>query len=57
MLPWRLQALFRRLCPPASGAGGERTFAPIMLRRLEKLGIGKTRPDDLTPEEVKRFVR
>lgn len=28
-----------------------------MLRRLAKLGINKTQPEDLTPEEVSRFVR
>jgi hypothetical protein len=28
-----------------------------MLRRLEKLGIGKTDPADLTPAEVSAFVR
>jgi methylenetetrahydrofolate dehydrogenase (NADP+)/methenyltetrahydrofolate cyclohydrolase/formyltetrahydrofolate synthetase len=28
-----------------------------MLRRLRKLGIDKTNPDDLTPEERARFVR
>jgi len=28
-----------------------------MLKRLKKLGIDKTKPDDLTPEEINRFVR
>jgi len=28
-----------------------------MLKRLQKLGINKTNPNDLTPEEVKNFVR
>jgi methylenetetrahydrofolate dehydrogenase (NADP+) / methenyltetrahydrofolate cyclohydrolase / formyltetrahydrofolate synthetase len=28
-----------------------------MLKRLRKLGIEKTNPDDLTPEEVRRFAR
>jgi hypothetical protein len=28
-----------------------------MLRRLAKLGIDKTNPDDLTPEERSKFVR
>lgn len=28
-----------------------------MFRRLKKLGISKTNPDDLTPDEVKRFAR
>ena len=29
----------------------------MMLRRLKKLGISKTNPDDLTPEEITRFAR
>jgi len=48
-------ALFRRLCPAEKN--GARKFAPVMLRRLAKLGISKTDPNDLTPEEVSRFVR
>lgn len=28
-----------------------------MLKRLEKLGINKTNPDDLTPEEQSKFAR
>ncbi|KAM0792500.1 hypothetical protein ACM66B_005172 [Microbotryomycetes sp. NB124-2] len=47
-------ALFNRLCPPKKGV---RTFAPIMFKRLQKLGINKTNPDDLTPEEKARFAR
>jgi formyltetrahydrofolate synthetase len=49
------EALFRRLCPPDKS--GKREFAPIMLRRLKKLGIKKTNPDDLTDEEVSKFAR
>ncbi|MCO6449980.1 MAG: formate--tetrahydrofolate ligase [Caldilineales bacterium] len=49
------EALFNRLCPPAKD--GSRSFAPVMLKRLEKLGIDKTNPDDLTPEEAARFAR
>lgn len=48
-------ALFNRLCPP--GSDGSRTFAPVMLRRLHKLGIKKENPNDLTPEEITKFVR
>lgn len=48
------KALFNRLCPAKKGV---RTFAPIMLRRLKKLGIDKTNPDDLTEEEAARFAR
>lgn len=28
-----------------------------MIKRLKKLGIDKTNPDDLTPEEITRFAR
>ncbi|MEW6716485.1 MAG: formate--tetrahydrofolate ligase [Chloroflexota bacterium] len=49
------EALFRRLCPPAKD--GSREFAPSMLKRLKKLGIKKTGPNDLTEEEIHRFVR
>ncbi|GAM25252.1 hypothetical protein SAMD00019534_084270 [Acytostelium subglobosum LB1] len=48
-------ALFRRLCPPAKD--GSRSFAPVMLRRLAKLGITETDPAKLTPEQVSRFAR
>ncbi|CAG8532073.1 8054_t:CDS:10, partial [Racocetra fulgida] len=36
---------------------GIRVFAPVMLKRLQKLGIDKTDPNDLTPEEISKFVR
>ena len=49
------EALFRRLCPPDKQ--GNRKFAPSMLKRLEKLGIDKTDPNDLTEDEIHRFVR
>ena len=49
------EALFKRLCPPDKN--GKREFAPIMFSRLEKLGIDKTNPDDLTEEEYGKFVR
>lgn len=49
------KALFSRLCPP--NKEGRRTFSNIMYRRLNKLGIDKTNPDDLTPEEVSKFAR
>jgi formyltetrahydrofolate synthetase len=48
-------ALFNRLCPAAKD--GSRTFSPIMLKRLQKLGINKTNPNDLTEEEVGAFAR
>lgn len=47
--------LFKRLCPPAKD--GSQKFAPVMLRRLKKLGIEKTNPADLTKEEIGRFAR
>jgi formyltetrahydrofolate synthetase len=46
------QTMFDRLCPPDKN--GKRTFSPSMLRRLEKLGLRKTDPNDLTPEERER---
>ncbi|KAJ9650870.1 tetrahydrofolate synthase [Neophaeococcomyces mojaviensis] len=46
--------LYRRLVPAKKG---KREFAPIMFRRLKKLGITKTNPDDLTEEEIRRFAR
>jgi len=41
--------LFNRLCP--KDKHGKQSFAPVMLRRLKKLGIEKTDPSELTPEE------
>ncbi len=49
------EVLFDRLCPKAKN--GSRRFAPVMLRRLKKLGIDKTNPEDLTAEERGRFAR
>lgn len=46
--------LYKRLVPAKKGV---RTFTKSMLRRLEKLGIDKTNPDDLTEDEVHRFAR
>eukprot|EP00198_Chlamydomonas_reinhardtii_P004352 XP_001693688.1 10-formyltetrahydrofolate synthetase [Chlamydomonas reinhardtii] len=36
---------------------GKRKFAAVMLRRLAKLGITKTDPQELTPEERRDFAR
>jgi methylenetetrahydrofolate dehydrogenase (NADP+) / methenyltetrahydrofolate cyclohydrolase / formyltetrahydrofolate synthetase len=47
--------LFNALCPP--NKNGERSFSGVMMRRLEKLGIDKTDPNELTAEERSRFVR
>ena len=48
-------SLFDRLCPP--GKDGSRRFSPVMLRRLHKLGIRGSDPNELTPEERRRFAR
>ncbi len=49
------EALFNRLCPPDKQ--GNRRFTPIMVRRLQKLGIDKRDPNELTEEERSRFAR
>ncbi len=49
------EKLFEALCPPDKK--GKRRFSPSMLRRLKKLGITRTNPNDLTPEERSRFAR
>lgn len=49
------KALFNRLCP--ANKQGVKSFSPIMFKRLKKLGISKTKPEELTPEEAKRFAR
>ncbi|KAJ4133501.1 tetrahydrofolate synthase [Fusarium equiseti] len=46
--------LYKRLVPAKNG---ERKFANVMLRRLKKLGIEKTNPDELTEDEIHRFAR
>ncbi|KAF2899774.1 hypothetical protein ILUMI_06411 [Ignelater luminosus] len=47
-------ALYDRLVPTAKGV---RKFSNIQLRRLERLGINKTDPNSLTPEEKAKFAR
>ena len=47
-------ALYKRLVPAKKG---KREFQRIMFRRLEKLGITKTNPDDLSEDEIHRFAR
>lgn len=47
-------ALYKRLVPAKKG---KRTFQPIMFRRLKKLGITKTNPDELSEDEIHRFAR
>ncbi|XP_005183706.2 C-1-tetrahydrofolate synthase, cytoplasmic isoform X1 [Musca domestica] len=48
------QALYDRLVPRIKG---DRKFSKIQLRRLQRLGINKTDPDSLTPEEMGKFAR
>ncbi|KAG0182145.1 tetrahydrofolate synthase [Apophysomyces sp. BC1034] len=48
------KALFNRLCPTQKGS---KKFAAVMLKRLQKLGINKTNPSELTEEEIARFAR
>ncbi|KAF8447962.1 formate--tetrahydrofolate ligase-domain-containing protein [Boletus edulis BED1] len=48
------KALYSRLVPTKKG---KREFAPLMFKRLQKLGINKTNPNELTPEEINRFAR
>jgi methylenetetrahydrofolate dehydrogenase (NADP+)/methenyltetrahydrofolate cyclohydrolase/formyltetrahydrofolate synthetase len=49
------EKLFNALCPPDKQ--GNRSFSPSMLRRLKKLGIEKTDPNELTEAERSRFAR
>jgi formate--tetrahydrofolate ligase len=49
------KSLFSRLCPIEKD--GTRQFSPIMLKRLQKLGISKTDPNDLSEEERSKFSR
>ncbi|KAJ6496682.1 formate--tetrahydrofolate ligase-domain-containing protein [Mycena vitilis] len=48
------KALYSRLVPSKKG---KREFAPLMFKRLQKLGIDKTDPNELTAEEITRFAR
>eukprot|EP01135_Chromosphaera_perkinsii_P001466 Nk52_evm6s174 gene=Nk52_evmTU6s174 len=48
------KALYNRLVPEKKGV---RQFAPIMIKRLEKLGISKRDPNDLSEEEIRKFAR
>ena len=49
------EKLFNALCP--LDKKGNRKFSPSMLRRLKKLGINKTDPNELTTEERSLFSR
>lgn len=48
------QSLYDRLVPTVKGT---RQFSSIQLNRLKRLGIDKTDPSLLTPEEVNSFAR
>ncbi|XP_034018166.1 monofunctional C1-tetrahydrofolate synthase, mitochondrial [Thalassophryne amazonica] len=48
------KALFSRLVPSVNGV---RQFSPIQIARLRRLGISKSDPGSLTPQEVSTFVR
>lgn len=48
------KGLYNRLVPAQKG---KRVFAKPMLARLQKLGIHKTEPNDLTEEESSKFAR
>jgi len=47
--------LFDRMCPAAKD--GSRKFSPVMLRRVKKLGIAKTDPNQFTDAERSAFAR
>lgn len=49
------EQLFERLFPPDKS--GKRRFSINMTNRLKKLGIHRSDPDEMTPEERSRFVR
>ena len=49
------KSIFSRLCP--ADKEGNRKFAPTMLKRLKKLGITKTDPNEFTDEEKTAFAR
>jgi methylenetetrahydrofolate dehydrogenase (NADP+) / methenyltetrahydrofolate cyclohydrolase / formyltetrahydrofolate synthetase len=49
------EQMFIRMCP--KDKNGKRRFGVGMLGRLKKLGIDKTNPEDLTPEERRKMFR
>lgn len=49
------EQMFDRMCP--RDKSGKRRFGRGMLGRLKRLGIDKTDPEDLTPEERKKMFR
>ncbi len=49
------EQMFNRLCPPDKK--GNRIFGKGLQGRVKKLGITKTNPNDLSPEERKKLCR
>lgn len=49
------KTLFSKLAPEEKD--GSRNFSPIMFKRLKKLGITKTNPNDFTDAEKRSFAR
>jgi len=49
------EQMFERLMP--KNKSGKRTFGRGLVGRLHRLGIDKTNPDDLTPEERRKLCR
>lgn len=49
------EQLFNALCPPDKN--GKRHFGRLLLKRVEKLKIKKSNPDDLSPEERRKLCR
>ncbi|MGZ5555850.1 MAG: formate--tetrahydrofolate ligase [Candidatus Aminicenantales bacterium] len=49
------EKLFQAFCP--AGKAGQRCFSPAVLRRLNKLGIAKNDPAELTDEDKRRLFR
>ncbi|MCB8925021.1 MAG: formate--tetrahydrofolate ligase [Ardenticatenaceae bacterium] len=47
--------LFNALFP--ENKDGSRKISPVQIKRLKKLGIDKTDPNELTEEEISKFVR
>merc|ERR1712241_573636 len=48
-----LQSFYKRFVPSKDGV---RTFSEIQMKRLKKLGINKTNPDELTEDEIRKFA-
>jgi methylenetetrahydrofolate dehydrogenase (NADP+)/methenyltetrahydrofolate cyclohydrolase/formyltetrahydrofolate synthetase len=52
------EQLAKRIAPFKNGKDGERAdLLKVFLGRLKRLGIDKTNPNDLTPEELSKLVR